>query len=118
MFQKFDRISPTVKPAVLCFFFYRDLTGDQSAASTSDQEQLDRWIQKIMDMEDPSVLPDLRASNSGQASRYDTFWEECAKFFSEEVGSAVDDRRHGQITHLARAISVRDLVVQIESLST
>ena len=66
-------------------------------------------------MEDPSVLPDLRALNSGQASRYDTFWGECAKFLSEEVGSAVDDRRHGQITHLARAISVRDLVEQVKS---
>jgi len=43
------------------------------------------------------------------------FWEECAKFLSEEVGSAVDDRRHGQITHLARAISVHDLVEQVKS---
>ena len=90
MFQKFGRISPSVKPAALRFF-YRDLTGDQSAASTSDQEQLDQRIQQIIDMEDPNVLPDLQALNSGQASRYDTFWEECAKFLSEEVGSAVDD---------------------------
>ena len=67
-------------------------------------------------MEDPSVLPDLRTLNSGQASRCDTFWEECAQFLSEEVGSAVDDRRHGQITHLARAISVCDLVEQVRAV--
>ena len=114
VFQKFGRISPSVKPAALRFF-YRDLTGDQSAASTSDQEQLDQRIQQIIDMEDLNVLSDLRALNSGQASRYDTFWEECAKYLSEEVGSAVDDRRHGQITHLARAISVCDLVEQVKS---
>ena len=70
---------------------------------------------RVIDIKDPSVLPDLRALNSGQASRYDTFWEECAKFISEEVGSALDGRRHGQITHSACAILVRDLVAQVKS---
>ena len=66
-------------------------------------------------MEDISVIPDLRAHNSRQApSKYNSFWEECNKFLSEDIGTAVDDRRHGQVTHLARAISVRDLVEQVK----
>ena len=53
-------------------------------------------------MEDPSVLPDLRAVNTGHASKFNTFWEVCKKFLNEDVGVAVDDRHHGEITHLAK----------------
>ncbi len=65
-------------------------------------------------MEDISVLPDLRAHNSGQSSRYNCFWSECEKFLNEDLGTAVDDRRHGLVTHLAHAISMRDLVQQVK----
>ena len=34
---------------------------------------------------------------------------------NEEIGVAVDERRHGTVTHLGRAISVRDLVDQVKS---
>ena len=33
----------------------------------------------------------------------------------ESVETAVDDRRHGEVTHLARAISVRDLLEQVSA---
>ena len=64
-------------------------------------------------MEDPDVLPDLRSLNSGQKTKFNVFWTECEKFLSEEVGEGVDDRRHGIVTHLARAISMRDFVQQV-----
>ena len=32
---------------------------------------------------------------------------------NEDIGVAVDDRRHGIITHVARAISVQDLVQKV-----
>ncbi len=35
------------------------------------------------------------------------------KFLNDEISDAVDDRRHGTITHLARAISIRDFVDQV-----
>ena len=41
---------------------------------------------------------------------YDYFWEECRKFLEEEVETAVDERRHGSATHLAKAFSTRDLL--------
>jgi hypothetical protein len=31
-----------------------------------------------------------------------------------DISTAVDDRRHGTITHLARAISIRDFVDQVK----
>ena len=64
-------------------------------------------------MEDPSVIGDLRALNTGQTARYDPFWEECDKFLNEIT--AVDDRRHGTIAHIAIALSVRDLIDQVKS---
>ena len=38
-------------------------------------------------------------------------------FLSEDMGVAVDDRRHGEITHLAHVISVRDLVYNRSKLT-
>lgn len=64
-------------------------------------------------MEDPDVVMDLRSLNTGQSARYDAFWEECDKFISEH--SAVDDRRHGTVTHLSLAISIRDFIEQVKS---
>ena len=53
----------------------------------------------------------LRAHNGKTGTQYDVFWDECQKFLNEE--EAVDDRRHGAITHLARAISIRDFIDQV-----
>ena len=64
-------------------------------------------------MEDSDIVMDLRAFNGNKRSQYDTFWEECQKFLNEDMTDAVDDRRHGCITHLGRAISIRDFVEQV-----
>ena len=61
-------------------------------------------------MQDPD---DLRHHNHGRESIYDPFWEECRKYLQEET--AVDDRRHDEILHLAKAISVRDLLEQVKA---
>ena len=47
-----------------------------------------------------------------------SYWRECKKYFDEEVGLPVDDRRHGTVTHLAKAISVhvRDLCEQVKAI--
>ena len=45
----------------------------------------------------------------GKKTKFDEFWS-CAKaFIEEDVGSAVDDRRHSTVVHMAKVISVRDL---------
>lgn len=41
------------------------------------------------------------------------FWDEAQKFLNEDMSEAVDDRRHGCVTHLARALSVRDFIEQV-----
>ena len=68
---------------------------------------------KLIEMEDPDIIHDFRQHNGRQGSVYEVFWAECEKFINEEIHVAVDDRRHGCITHLARAISIRDFVEQV-----
>ena len=48
-------------------------------------------------------------NSSASQAKFDRFWSECEAVLNEEVGVAVDDRRHLEVTHLATAISIRDL---------
>ena len=93
---------------------YKELTGDQSAAKNIDQAEIERRVKMIVDMEDVDAIIDLRHLNSGRKGIYDVFWQECSKFIQEGVGQAVDDRRHQEVTHLATAISVPDLISQVQ----
>ncbi len=116
MFTKFGRISPVTKPSVLrCY--YRELTGDRGAASNATEEEVDRKVKQLLDMEpeDVRTLTDLAEVSTQQKTKFDVFWSECAKFLSEDIGLAVDDRRHDCVTHLAKAISVRDLLEQVQA---
>ena len=70
-----------------------------------------------MEPEDPNTIVDLREVKKTETkTKFDVFWEQANKFISEEIGTAVDDRRHGTITHLAKAISIRDLREQVKTL--
>ena len=85
------------------------MTGD----SSSSQEEIDFRVKQAIEMEDPEIVTDLRQLNSGVKEKYDVFWSECGTFLEEEVGTAVDERRHGTITHIATAISFRELRDQV-----
>ena len=67
-------------------------------------------------MEDLDILPDLHAHNSGRQSSYDAFWKACEQVLNEQIGLAVDDRRHDQVTHITSAVSVHDLWERAKSL--
>ena len=88
--------------------------GDMSSSENEDEHYVDERIQAIIETQDPSIVADLRHHNRGQPTKYKLFWEECKKYIEEEVETAVDDRRHGEHTHLAKAISARDLLEQVE----
>jgi hypothetical protein len=50
MYNKFGRVAPTVKPAVLRYF-YKSLTGDQTSSDTTDQAEIDARVSQTIDME-------------------------------------------------------------------
>lgn len=77
----------------------------------SSSENLNERINTIISTQDPSIVDDLRHHNRGHPTKYERFWEECRKYLEDET--AVDDRRHGEHTHLAKAISARDLLEEV-----
>ena len=59
---------------------------------------------------------DLReVKHPERRTKYDVFWNNAEMFLSEDIGTAVDERRHSQVTHLAKAISIRDFREQVEA---
>ena len=56
---------------------------------------------------------DLRDHFSGRQSKFDVFWQRAKEYLEEDVGTAVDDRRHSTVLHIAKAISVRDLCERV-----
>ena len=115
MFEKFGRVSPNVKPSVLRFF-YRNLTGDCSASHDMCESIIDERVQEIINIEpeDPNTVINLREVKSNDSkTKFDVFWDEAKKYINEDLGAAVDDRRHGEVTHLVKAISIHDLCEQV-----
>ena len=95
---------------------YRRLTGDASAANSTEQAQVDDRIAQLLDSEDPDLVWDLRVLNEGRPEAFTVFLENCQQYLESSVEMAVDERRHDTveadgdiITYLAKALSVRDL---------
>lgn len=93
------------------------ITGDFSSPSNSDEATIQERIQLIIDSHDPDIVDDLRHHNKGRPPMYELFWEECGKFLECEAETAVDERRHGSATHLAKALSTRDLLNSVALLA-
>ena len=113
LIHSFGSISPKTNLATLREF-YRAATGDQSASLTLNESEIDKRLRKALEMEDPDIIVDLRELNKGHSSKFSTFWEKMKEYLNES--SAVHERRHGQVTYLAKAISVRDLINQVSKL--
>ena len=101
---------------------YRRLTGDSSASSNATETEVDARIAHLLDTEDPDLVWDLRVNNSGRPETYTTYLEFCQKYIDSQIETAVDDRRHdpvvggNAVTHLATAMSVKDLHEQVAKL--
>ena len=65
---------------------------------------------------DPNTLVDSREVKSKETqTKFNAFLDEAQKFINEHLEVAVDDRRHGEITHLVKAISICDLREQVST---
>ena len=112
--KKYAEVSKT--PKMVLRNIFRELTSDPSAASSSDEAEIDdRVAHFVLLADDPDVILDLRVLNGQPGStRFDLFWNECQKFFDEHV-AAVSERRHGEYLYLPFAISVEDLLQQVKA---
>ena len=113
MFDKFGLVTNKVKPSVLRHF-YRDLTGDRAVSPSRSEQEVDERLALLFELEEPELIFDLRTTNPGNASNcYELFWRIAEEFLQEDIGTAVDDRRHSVAVHVAKAISVRDFKHQV-----
>ena len=84
-------------------------TNDSS--SRSNQAAIDGRIMEFLLHDDPEIIMDLRELNS-RPRVYDDFFDIAAQLCDSQVDgieTAVDDRRHSIINHLAMALSASDL---------
>ena len=58
---------------------YRRLTGDAAAASTIEEKEVDKRVAKLLEMEDPDLIWDLRIQSDGRPEKYTVFLEECKR---------------------------------------
>ncbi|CAB4039823.1 Hypothetical predicted protein, partial [Paramuricea clavata] len=100
---------------------YRRLTGDSAAARNLSEKEVGSRIQEVLDHEDPDILWDLRVNNTGRPEDYPLFLQKCQDYIKGKVETAVDDRRHDNVTengesvvHLAMAMNARDLHEQVK----
>ena len=59
-----------------------------------------------------SIIVDLQEFNGHQTDHYKVFWENSASYLQE--CTAVHDRCHDSVVFMAKAISTRDLIVQVK----
>ena len=58
-----------------------------------------------MEPDEPITIFDLRSLNSSTSrAKFDVFWDQCSLYLNETIETAVDDRRHSEVVHLAHAI--------------
>ena len=81
-----------------------------------NEGEIDARVQEILSMEpeDPQTVFNIRESQSTKGqTKFQVFWDEAAKYVEEDIGTAVDDRKHDTVTHLAKAVSSRDFHEQV-----
>jgi len=108
----YDLLLPKIKPALLRMIYHK-LTGDILAAESTNEAKVDACIKLVLELGDPNITTDLREYNEGRPEKYNTFWNKAAIFLAgkaSDLVTAVDERRHDQIVHLATAISINDLL--------
>ena len=117
LISRFGQVSSKVQPAVLRHF-YRELSGDCTAGSNLTETEIHKRVSLVIDIEpeEPSDLCSLKSSTS--RAKFDVVWDQCSLYLNETVGTAVDDRRHSEVVHLAHAICVRDLRDEVQKHCT
>ena len=78
--------------------------------SLGAQQIVDERVAKaLIDLDDPDIMLDLRRLNGRVTSdKFDPFWDELQAYL-DELGLAVDERRHSSVLQMPIAVSIRHL---------
>ncbi|XP_013398537.1 uncharacterized protein LOC106165011 [Lingula anatina] len=111
--ERFSLVS-NAKP-VLLNEMYQFLTNDSTAEECTTSKEVRQRLKFLLDVQDPDLVVDLRSMNEGRKEKYQHFWDEATKMIEEKQLATVDDRRHGQVCHMALAMSVPDFINQVSA---
>ena len=87
---------------------YSVATRDASSSRSLAEGEIDQRVMDFVELEDDSIVCDLRKLNHRPAS-FEEFFNAAEQYMSEEVETSVDDRRHDSVVHLDKAFSTQDL---------
>lgn len=95
-----------IQPHVL-----RQLYSDLTLDATTQNSAISSRMRQAITNADPEMVVDLRHLNTGRPDdTFSVFFEELEKQVSSST--AVDERRHNDVQHFSKYISVRDLIDQ------
>ncbi|CAH1269408.1 Hypp4174 [Branchiostoma lanceolatum] len=109
--ERFSLVT-NAKPVVLKEV-YQFLTNDVAADECTASKDVRQRLKLLLDVQDPDLVVDMRSMNEGHKEKYQHFWDEATKMIEEMQLATVDDRRHGQVCHMALAMSVPDFITQV-----
>lgn len=87
---------------------YQLATEDASASENEATREVDARLMEYIRTEDPDIVLDLRSLRTNPEV-YEEFFNLAAATIEDTIGTAVDDRRHAAIVHMASAISGAEL---------
>lgn len=100
----------TVASKVALRSMFSNLTCDMSEAPNLNTKEINKRFHEALLTEDPDILVDLRhQAPCHKKDRFRDFFTETEKYLNEEIGVAVQERRHGEQLYLAKAVSFKDL---------
>lgn len=89
---------------------FRELTGDKSVPANINECEIDRRLTHAMLSEDADIVVDLRhLPPDKKKDQSQVFFAETERYLAENIGVAVQQRRHGEQLYLAKAVSLNDL---------
>lgn len=110
--ETFGKFSGT--PSHILREMFKQLTGDKSASEYLSEAQIDERVKTAILSEDDEIVADLRHFNENTSNKFEVFFKAVETYLADKT--AVQERRHTDITYLAKAISFRDLHSQVAKL--
>ena len=82
---------------------YKSLVGDTSASTNLSEAEINTRVANLFKLEEPGLVYDLHHHYIQWLTvKFEVFWEKVKEFLEEDVGTALDDRRHSMVIHVVK----------------
>lgn len=90
-------------------YLFKLATQDASASPNEVTKQVDGRLLEFAELKDEELVVDLRTLTQADTTAFEDFFNVAGKVIESTVETAVDERRHDSVVHLAKAMSGADL---------